>query len=134
VEGLPGRSEGGEERNMPTIDLQITAKIRAILARHWIDPEKLHFRTSGGTVRFNGVLARQGAYAVCNVDGTFVEVLVDEIRRTPGVEKVYFTGVEIERRRRVVGATDGEEALSGDATRSRGPQPVELEPEPELPG
>jgi hypothetical protein len=100
---------------MPTIDLQISAKIRAVLARHWIDTEKLRFGAAAGVVRFSGVLARQGAHSVCDVDATFVEMLVDEIRRIQGVEKVYFTGVEIERRRRMMGATEGNEVLSCDA-------------------
>jgi hypothetical protein len=104
---------------MPTMDLQINAKIRAILARHWIDSEKLHFRTTGGTVRFHGVLARQGSFKVCEVDTTLLEVLIYEIRRTPGVQKVYFTGVELEQRDREI------EVIEGGDIHSR-PQPAVL--------
>jgi hypothetical protein len=116
---------------MPIIDLQINAKIRAILARHWIDAERLHFRISSGTVRFHGVLARIGSFAVCDVDTTFVETLVDEIRRAPGVQKVYFTGVEIERRKRVLTGIEGGEVLAREGTRPPRPQAPEPEPEPE---
>ena len=117
---------------MPTTDLQISASIRALLASHWIDTEKLHFRTTAGTVRFYGVLARQGSFAVCALSKTFFEALADEIQRTPGVQKVYFTGVEIERHKRT-SATEGEdETLAGDESRPRQPEgveSVELEPQ-----
>jgi len=111
------------------MDLQINSKIRAILARHWIDSEKLHFRTTGGTVRFHGVLARQGSFTVCEVDTTLLEVLINEIRRTPGVQKVYFTGVELERRGRMIEAIEGGDIHSPEGTRHRepqAPQPLEL--------
>jgi hypothetical protein len=91
---------------MPSIDLLINSRIRAILARHWVDAEKLQFRTTAGTVRFHGVLARQGAVATCDIDSTLVEVLINEIRRIEGVQKVYFTGVEIERRDHKVGVNE----------------------------
>ena len=81
---------------MPAIDLQISSQVRAILARHWIDAERLHFRTTGGTVRFHGVLARKGSFVACDLGMSLMEVLIHEIRRVPGVQKVYFTGVEIE--------------------------------------
>jgi hypothetical protein len=116
---------------MPTIDLQINANIRAILARHWIDAEKLHFRTTGGTVRFHGVLARQGSIAVPDLDTTLVEVLVTEMRRTPGVLKVYFTGVEVERRNRVLCPIESGEIHSYEVKLHRKPQapkPLTLEP------
>jgi len=83
---------------MPAIDLQISSQVRAILARHWIDAERLHFRTTGGTVRFHGVLARQGSFMARDVGMSLLEVLIHEIRRVPGVQKVYFTGVEVEQR------------------------------------
>ena len=102
---------------MPTIDLQINSKIRAILARHWVDAEKLQFRTTGGTVRFHGVLARQGSFAGCEVDATLVEVLISEIRRISGVQKVYFTGVEIERRNLRIGETEDGDIGSFEGTR-----------------
>ena len=104
---------------MPTTDLQINSRIRAILARHWVDAEKLQFRTTGGTVRFHGVLARQGSFAGCEVDTTLVEVLISEIRRTPGVQKVYFTGVEVERRNARIGHAGDVELDSFEGTRKR---------------
>jgi hypothetical protein len=104
-----GRSETGKESDMPTNDLQINSKIRAIFARHWVDAEKLQFRTTAGTVRFHGVLARQGSFTVCDADTTLLEVLINEIRRISGVQKVYFTGVEVEHNqsRRVAVEDDG---------------------------
>jgi hypothetical protein len=119
---------------MPTSDLQISAKIRAILASHWIDAERLQFRTTRGTVRFYGVLARQGTFGLCEMGTSFVEILVDEIQSTPGVEKVYFTGVEIERHKR--STENGEEEVpaseEADQNEPREAEPVDLQPEAQL--
>ena len=108
---------------MPINDLDINAKIRAILARHWIDADKLRFRTTGGTVRFHGTLARQGSLMVCDVEATLIEVLINEIRHVPGVQKVYFTGVDLEQRTRRIDALDGAEIYqrpeSPEAARTR---------------
>ena len=81
---------------MPTSDLQINSKIREILARHWVDAEKLQFRTAAGTVRFHGLLARQGYGVAGGVNTLLLETLISEMRSIAGVQKVYFTGVEIE--------------------------------------
>lgn len=111
---------------MPTIDLQINSKIRAVLARHWVDAEKLQFRTAAGTVRFHGVLARQGSYAACDVETSLVEVLINEIRRISGVQKVYFTGVEVEQRNARIDATlDGGGIDSYEGGRRRKPESPE---------
>jgi len=101
-------------------DLDINSKIRAILTRHWIDADRLRFRTTAGTVRFHGTLARQGSLMVCDVEATLIEVLINEIRHVPGVQKVYFTGVELERRTCKIEALDGAEVYqSPDAARTR---------------
>jgi len=116
---------------MPATDLLISAKIRAILASHWIDAEKLQFRTASGTVRFYGVLARQGSFGLCDVGTAFVEVLLAEIQRTPGVQKVYFTGVEIEHHKRL-GITEDDEILSCEGTCPREPQTTGTKPNPSV--
>ena len=111
---------------MPAIDLLINSNIRAILARHWIDTEKLHFRTTGGTVRFHGVLARQGSLKAPEVNGTVLEAVMHEIRRIPGVQKVYFTGVEIEHRSHRVATVEDEEIHVYEVTFRRKPEAKEI--------
>ena len=114
---------------MSTTDLHINSKIRAVLARHWVDAEKLQFLTAAGTVRFHGVLARQGCAAVCDVETSLMEVLIGEIRRISGVRKVYFTGVTIEQQRDLgIGAPEAPEVDSFKGTRQRKPESPEEDP------
>ena len=110
---------------MPTNDLQIDSRIRAILAGHWIDTQKLHFWTNGGTVRFSGVIVRHASCPACDVDMTVVEVLMNEIRRTPGVRRVYFTGVKVEKRKRSIRPIEAGTIHSYEGARKRIPEPPE---------
>ena len=110
---------------MPTTDLQINSKIRAILARHWVDAERLQFRTTAGTVRFHGVIARQGFFTFSDVDTSLVEILINEIQRISGVQKVYFTGVEFEKHTSRIDAPEDREIDWHGGARKRKPETPE---------
>jgi len=80
-------------------DTRINEQVRRILARFWVDASELRSTCTRGTLRFHGTLRRlPAADRECPLQEPVIEVLTQEIRRLPGVKKVYFTGVQVEER------------------------------------
>ena len=77
-------------RTVSASDFQINSKLRAILARHWIDSQQLRFGSFRGTVRFSGKLAYLGARDEIGAGGSKVEILERAAKALQGVRRVYF--------------------------------------------
>ena len=80
-------------------DTRIAEQVRRVLTRFWIDASELRYTCTRGTLRFHGLLRRlPSADRDCPLYEPVIEVLTQEIRRLRGVQKVYFTGVQVEER------------------------------------
>ena len=73
----------------------VNCKVRAILARHWIDLQKIRFHFVRGTLYLKGELRQLGPRGPVPLDGLVLERLEWEIRGIPGVKKVYFLGLKM---------------------------------------
>ena len=94
---------------MPKSDIEIKAKVRAVLSKHWVDLHRIGFDCCRGTVRFRGELSWIPGHEGATDEASLLEVLEAEIRRIRGVSKVYFLGVKLVEPERTV--PDGEEDL-----------------------
>jgi hypothetical protein len=70
-------------------DFRINSGVRSVIARNWIDLQKLKFGSFRGTVRITGNLSYLGARTGAACDSGKLEALEAEIRRVPGVGRVY---------------------------------------------
>jgi hypothetical protein len=76
---------------MAVSDFQINARVRSVLARHWIDTQRMRIGSFRGTVRLSGELR-----LICErrtgrkFDGMQLELVVNEIRAICGVSRVHF--------------------------------------------
>ena len=75
---------------MAVTDIRINSMVRAVIARNWIDLQRLRYGSFRGTVRISGTLCYLGARASQNFDPGKLEVLESEIRRIPGAKRIYF--------------------------------------------
>ena len=75
---------------MAASDFRTNTAVRSVLARHWIDVQRIKFGCFRGTVRFTGSLAFLGTRANGTLDAAKVELLEREIKRLQGVSRVYF--------------------------------------------
>ena len=67
-------------------DLEITRRVRAVPANHWVNLGKISIRTVSGAVYLRGVLD-QSQQPDDNLDSSHVSVMVDEIKGVAGVER-----------------------------------------------
>ncbi len=74
----------------PVSDYQINARVRSVLARHWVDLHKIKFGSYKGTVRFHGELCHLGGTAFGVSDVSKVEAIESGIRSIAGVKRVHF--------------------------------------------
>ncbi|MFH1143088.1 MAG: hypothetical protein V1774_00920 [Candidatus Eisenbacteria bacterium] len=79
---------------MASIDYAINARVRQVLARHWIHPESLQVGTAEGIVVLKGPLVVEPGGGV-NLDDTvhrarLVQRLRSEVEGIPGVRQVVF--------------------------------------------
>jgi hypothetical protein len=74
---------------MSVSDFKINTKVRAVLVKHWIDTQALKFGSFRGTVRLTGELFVLGDRISKNFDGAKLEAIESEVRRIPGVSRVY---------------------------------------------
>ena len=75
---------------MQVSDYEINAKVRSVLARHWVDTVQLRFGSFRGTVRLTGELHRLGGQAQTEDQLTSnLSDIEQEIRRIRGVRNVY---------------------------------------------
>lgn len=81
-------------------DVRISELVRRVLTRYWVDLTELRFSCTGGTLRFHGTLRRQArpGSPPPPVTESIVDAITQEIRRLPGVKKVYLTGVTVDGR------------------------------------
>ena len=75
---------------MAASDFRTNTAVRSVLARHWIDLQRIKFGCFRGTVRFSGSLAFLGTRANVALDASKVELLEREIKRLQEVSRVYF--------------------------------------------
>jgi len=71
-------------------DFQINSKVRSVLAKHWIDLQKITFGSFRGTVRFSGELCLLGGRTGGGSEMNQVESLESEVRSIRGVQRIYF--------------------------------------------
>jgi len=81
---------------MATDDVRISEQVRRVLTRHWIDLTDLRFSCTRGVLRFFGTLRRVPNEEKLRLTENLLEMISHEIRRLPGVEKVYFANVQLE--------------------------------------
>ena len=82
---------------MVVSDFRINSKVRAVLAKHWIDLQSIRFGSFRGVVRLMGELRRLGGGSSSARDEFQLDVLEGEIKRIRGVKRVYFDLVNWER-------------------------------------
>ncbi len=71
-------------------DLKINARVRAVLARHWVDLTRVTFAAVNGTVRLSGVLKRLSTEEESSYfSEEDVLIIEQELRSIPGVRRVY---------------------------------------------
>ncbi len=71
-------------------DFRVNSMVRSILCRHWIDLRALRFGSFRGTVRLVGELHLCESRDPNAFTSSTLDVLETEIRRLPGVSRVYF--------------------------------------------
>lgn len=74
---------------MAVSDFQINARVRSVLARHWIDTQRVRIGSFRGTVRLSGELRLICERTGRNFDGMQLELVVSEIRAIRGVARVH---------------------------------------------
>jgi hypothetical protein len=74
---------------METSDFQINARVRSVLASHWIDLQRLRFGSFRGTVRLSGEVRLLCDQGVRKLDGSLIELLLADLRSIRGVVRVY---------------------------------------------
>lgn len=77
---------------MDVPDIQIKTRVRSVLARHWIDLNRLTFDCCRGSVRFHGEIALVEGHGGSST-ASLLDTLEAEIKAVPGVKSVYFIGV-----------------------------------------
>ncbi len=75
---------------MEVSDSRIKSLVRAVFARHWIDLQKVEYRSIRGTVHVRGELCRLSGRASGVRDPSLLEAIEAELKRIPGVSRVYF--------------------------------------------
>jgi hypothetical protein len=75
---------------MSISDFQINSKVRSVLAKHWIDIQKLRFGSFRGTVRLSGELYLAGDRSASFLDAAKITLVENQVRRIRGVARVYF--------------------------------------------
>ena len=81
---------------MSVTDMRVTCQIKAILTRHWIDQRELNVSVHGGSVRLRGEMRRLASHRHGSFDISWLTEVVAQVRRVPGVKKVYFLDVKLE--------------------------------------
>ena len=77
-------------------DVKISELVKRVLTRHWIDQTDLRFTSTRGTIRFHGTLRHLSNAGSIPINEPLLETVTQEIQRIPGVNRVYFTGVQID--------------------------------------
>jgi hypothetical protein len=75
---------------MSVSDFQINARVRSVLAKHWIDTQRVKFGSFKGTVRFSGQIHPLGDRSATHLDGSKLEIIESELKRIRGVLRVFF--------------------------------------------
>lgn len=94
----PQQGESSEDSTgieLSVSDLEIKGRVRSVLAKHRVDPAQLEFDCCKGTLRFRGRICIAEGHPVRNSGVPFLETLESELKRIPGVGRVYFVGVKM---------------------------------------
>ena len=75
---------------MAISDFKVNSLVRSVLARHWIDLQRVRYATFRGTVRIRGNLSRLGAGDRPQLTPADLEIFEHEIRRIRGANRVCF--------------------------------------------
>ena len=75
---------------MSASDFIVNSQIRSVLARHWIDLQKIKFGCFKGTVRLSGELLPLGSRSAKDFETSMMEKLEMDLRRIRGVIRVYY--------------------------------------------
>lgn len=72
-------------------DFKINSKVRAVLARHWIDLTRLSFASVNGIVRLSGTLRRMSSESgEKHFSGQNIDKIETEILAIKEVKRAYF--------------------------------------------
>jgi hypothetical protein len=74
---------------MKVSDIRINSLVKSVLTKHWVDVHKIKLDYFGGTIRLSGEICPIGTGARRRLDPYTVELIESEIRRVPGVKRVY---------------------------------------------
>ncbi len=76
---------------MGASDFKINSRVRSVLARHWIDLNKVGLSSISGTVRLTGILCRLSSESdVTSFTGQHLAQLESELLSIREVKRVYF--------------------------------------------
>ena len=75
---------------MEVSDSRIKSLVKAVFARHWIDLQKIEYRSIRGTVHVRGELRQLSGRTSSVRDSSLLEAIETELKRIPGVNQVYF--------------------------------------------
>ncbi len=78
------------EGKVQVTDTEIRSEIRALVAQHRFDFQRIQFRVAGGTVRVCGELLYLGGVRTARVSGSVIGDFERDISRRPGVKHVSF--------------------------------------------
>ena len=73
--------------NQRSKDLEVMRQARKVLVRHWIDLGRISLRSTGGTIRVRGTLARLPGYND-ELIAPVVDAMFNEISRIRGVNRI----------------------------------------------
>jgi len=81
---------------MAVKDLELRKGVRAILSRHWIDPEKIQIMVQRSNIRLSGELRCLSAGGRRSIDLMVVQQIFQELRKLSGVRRVQTQDLVVE--------------------------------------
>lgn len=74
-------------------DFRIKSMVKTVLVRHWVDIHRIRIECFRGNVHLKGELCQLKRRE--SSENTLLEKIEREIRRLPGVRKVYLLGLTV---------------------------------------
>ncbi len=78
------------------LDLQLRKGVRAILSRHWIDPDKIQVMVSQFNIRLSGEIRCLPGDGRRSIDLSAAHQILQELGRLPGVKRVQAQDLSLE--------------------------------------
>lgn len=93
----PSQESSGESDGIEATvsDLEIKSRVRGALTKHRLDLTALDFDCCKGSVSFRGRICFAEGHTPPESNVPLLEMLQMELKRIPGVRKVYFLGVKV---------------------------------------